>query len=90
MNAPTKITNKRQSLDHQCRDRRHSLLQLFAQAEMLMASRLGKDCPKMFGEKLKTVSKTIEFKKAWASLTDARNLLAHAFVEIFENDGQWT
>jgi hypothetical protein len=89
MNAHSNLTSKRQSIAAQCRDKRWRLLQLFAEAEILMARRVPAPVPTTFGAKLRALPKSMAVADEWKSLAVDRNLLAHALVDIVETKREW-
>ena len=94
MNAPAKPlteTQTRQSLAAKWQEGRHELLQLYADLELVLATRLVPDGKSLvvtppdvrsFGKKVQHAIKTSPAYKMHAELVPLRNLLAHAKLEV--------
>lgn len=88
MNVPTAIPARTvdsaaQSLMTVCRNRRWDLLQQFARLEIALKQKLEAP-PKMFGSKVRAWIELDPTAKRFERLIDARNLVAHAAVDVVQ------
>ncbi len=72
-----------QSLLDACKNKHWSLLQLFAQTEVMLAEHL-ENAPRTFGAKLGRLKESEISPPSRMKLTDARNLLAHSNITVHQ------